>query len=218
MNEGLARWAALGGLAFTVLLAVGFALQGDPRSTSDLEWRAYFDDRDNRIALIVAMYVKVVGGFCLFAFIHRLRYLLAQAEGGEARVAGVAYAAGMNFLVLYLASTASMGAIAATPMRLDEGDIPSPELIRFSFQLGYVLLLIPGMIAASLMVAATSMVSLRTPVFPSWFAWFGFLIAAIALFSTWWVPGFAVPVWLAVASFVILLRPQTQPAMAPQTA
>jgi hypothetical protein len=115
----------------------------------------------------------------------------------------------MIFVVLYLTSAAVMGALAATPMRLGTYDPQSPEVIRFSFHLGYAILLIPGMLAAGVMVATTSLVTLRTRVLPAWFGWSGVLVAVLALLSAWWVPAFAIPIWLCVASLVLLQRPRS---------
>jgi hypothetical protein len=218
MNERPARWASLGGLAFALLLVVALLIQADPHSTSDAEWTRFVGDRGNRIAVLIAMYLKVAGGLCLFAFLLRLHSVLARTEGGQAPTAGVAFTAGLVFLVLYLTSAAAMGAFAATPMRLGEYDLYSLDVIRFSFQLGYVLLLVPGMFAASVMVGTTAFLSLRTRVFPAWFAGFGFVVAGVALLSVWEVFGLAVLVWLGVASVVMLRWPRGLIALEQQPA
>jgi hypothetical protein len=218
MNEGPARWATLGGMGFAILMVAGFLLQGDPNSTSDLEWRAYFDDNGNRISLFISMYVKVVAGVCLFAFLHRLRFLL-EVEGGEGRMADVAYVTGLIFMVFYLASAAIFGALASTPMRLGEFDDQTPEVIRFSFHLGYIVWLVPGMFAASIMAASASYAGLRSRTFPVWFCWSGYAAAAVGLFSPFLVPAFAVPLWLAAASLQMWLRrSQARPGLAPEPA
>ena len=66
-------------------------------------------------------------------------------------------------------------------------------------------------VAAVLMVLATSLVALRTGVFPRWFAWIGFLVALTLLVAFFFVPVFILWGWILVVSGYMLLSARRPP-------
>ena len=67
-------------------------------------------------------------------------------------------------------------------------------------------------LAAILLLVAVAVVVLRTRVLPSWWAYFGLLIAIVLVIGPigWAAPIFGVPVWIIGTSLMLLLGGTTQ--------
>ena len=72
--------------------------------------------------------------------------------------------------------------------------------------LAYGLILVYGALAAALLVAVVSMVSLQTQAFPSWVIWGGFVVAVVLLFAVIFLPLLALPLWVLGLSIARLQR------------
>ncbi len=96
---------------------------------------------------------------------------------------------------------------------LGQEPVPGADVARFFPELSVVLLALFGGFAAIAHVLATSVVVLRTGVFPRWVAWLGVAVAFVLLFVG--VLGMplmlALLLWLLVVS-VLLLRGARAPA------
>ena len=86
-----------------------------------------------------------------------------------------------------------------------------------------------GVLGFAATVLATSLVILRTSVFPRWVAWVGFVFIAVfaanAAFSAFDAPtrstgtlGFELVLWVLVVSVLLLRRPSTSVTVSPQQA
>jgi len=67
-------------------------------------------------------------------------------------------------------------------------------------------------------VAATSVIALKTGVFPRWFAWVGFVVGATFLVAFFFVPIFVLWGWILVASGYMLLSTRRTAPPAAQSA
>jgi hypothetical protein len=120
-NDRYASWGAIGGLVATILIAGAFAglvLPNAPNlNDSGSAWAAFFTDHRTRIQIGVT--VLGVGLFFFLWFLGTLRSALATAEGGQGRLASIAFGGGIIAIVTLLVA-ASAGAVAALrPTELD---------------------------------------------------------------------------------------------------
>jgi hypothetical protein len=203
------RWIPLSGIVFVVLLIVGMGLMDLPTGDdSDQTVSAFYADHGNRVEVICAFYLLTIGGIAFLFFANRLRLLLAAAPGAPPPAATFAFGAGVVFLSMYFVSAAAMATIAGA-VSIGGEELPDVSFERFFPQLGYAVLLVPGMFAASVMIAVTSYVSMQSRIFPGWFAWLGFVVAILLLFGAAFLPALALPVWVLIAS-VLMLQEQPQ--------
>ena len=177
----MTRWSlSPRALGFSLLYLVGLALTtrtGAPGVEDPLSsLPGFYDDRGNRIMLLVGSLVLVAAAPFLLWFITGLVSALSRiAEGWEA---GLALAGGVVF--------ATMTAAAAVPLGLVAGEIslrdvsqPSPELERWLSEIGYVFLLLPAMAGAVVAVLSLSGAIRRADALPGWLAWTGFFVSAV---------------------------------------
>lgn len=163
MNEDrFARYGAASGI-LAVLLVVGSFLGLILPSAPDLnapgtDWAAYFTDHQSRIQ--VGVIVLGVGLFFFIWFLGSLRSALARAEGGQGRLASVAFAGGIVAIVTLLIA-ASAGAVAA--LRPEDLD---PNTTRALNDLG-VVVGGPGAAGFAALFAATAIVGYRFRALPA---------------------------------------------------
>jgi hypothetical protein len=161
-DDRFARYAAASGI-LAVLLVVGSFLGLILPNAPDLDapgtdWAAYFTDHQSRIQ--VGVTVLGVGLFFFIWFLGSLRTALARAEGGEGRLASVAFGGGI-VAVATLLIAASAGAVAA----LRPGDL-DPNTTRAFNDLG-VVAGGPGAAGFTALFAATAIVGYRRRAVPA---------------------------------------------------
>jgi hypothetical protein len=161
-DDRFARYAAASGI-LAVLLVVGSFLGLILPNAPDLDapgvdWAAYFADHRSRIQ--VGVIVLGVGLFFFIWFLGSLRTALARAEGGEGRLASVAFGGGIVAVATLLVA-ASAGAVAA----LRPGDL-DPNTTRAFNDLG-VVAGGPGAAGFTALFAATAIVGYRHRAVPA---------------------------------------------------
>jgi hypothetical protein len=121
-------------------------------------------------------------------------------------LATVALAGGLVYVAMLFTAGAAFGVL---PLAIGVGELEAgsvdPALARVLVQLGFTILLIYGLLAAAVMVLATSLAALRDAAPPRWLAIGGFVVAALLLLGPIYVPQLLVPLW-AVATAVALSR------------
>ena len=200
------RFAPLTGVAAVVLwlIAVLILETGDrPGDDSPArEIATYFDDETGRIFFSFLLWGL---GTALFVwFLGSLRGALASAEGGVARVASIAFGAGIGTAVFALAFPATdvAGAIAADS---DRGISPAAAETLVDLGIGFF---VCAEVITAVLFVATALVALRTRVLPVWLAWAS-IVLAIALFIFpigWAVLIFGLPLWIIVVSALLFTR------------
>src|ERR671936_422667 len=128
-NDRYARYGAASGI-LAVILTVGSFIGLVVPNAPDLDapgtdWAAYFADHQSRIQ--VGVIVLGVGLFFFAWFLGSLRSALARAEGGEGRLASVAFAGGIIAIATLLVG-ASAGAVAA--LRPEDLDPNTPRALN----------------------------------------------------------------------------------------
>jgi len=204
------RWGPLAGAFGVVCFIVAIVMYGTGPGDNDTEIVDYFAKGSNQTKYIVAFYFFLVAFFLMLAFLTSLRAVLIEAEGAPGRLTALAFAGGVASAVLLLAANAFFAAPAITAKDTDKFKL-DPNTYRFINDTGYVFF-VTGVMAAVLMVFATSVIALRTGVFPRWFAWIGFPVAVTFLLSFFFVPIFVLWGWILVASALMLLSVRRAPS------
>jgi hypothetical protein len=191
------RWGAIGGFLYVIGMILLFVWPGEPPQDASTEQLLQFY-QDNEFAVTWGAYMAVaLGGLGLLWFLGSLRSALRRAEGGTGRLSAIAMAAGAGSLILLLGA---VGVFVSTAFNAVD-----PGNVNFQFDLsthemvvgaGFGLFIFHLVLAGAL-VAATSVLSIRTAVFPKWLGWVGTplalalvlpLVSFFALFAFWaWV-------------------------------
>ena len=200
------RWLALAGILFAILFVVGFLFAGSiDTSESDAKIISDVKDSGTQTFTIVGAYLMAVAAVMLLCFAARLRTLLGEAEGGHETLASLAFVGGGVCAALIMVGAF---ALAAVPAALVFGSSPDPtnaDAARYIPQFGFGIVLVGAMFSAIVMMLSTSIIALRTGVLPAWFGWLGIVASIVVLFSAFFIPVIALPIWALVAG-VLLLR------------
>ncbi len=160
-EASIRRYCAMGGFAFVVLGLIGTVLSGSPPAATDppAEILEYF--KDSEAAIRIASYLSVLGIFFLLFWLGNLWAILRRAEGGAPLLTVVA---GLG-AVLGAAGAGTSFAITSM-IALRHGSI-TPGGAAIFYELSFTLLGASGVGVAAL-VLSTSLIVLRTSVFPRW--------------------------------------------------
>ena len=182
---GARRWeqfAAASGIAFVVVILISFLLPGEAPPQFDdsiQEIQSFYVD--NGDALQAAAFLTGLAAFFFLWFLGRLRSAMARAEGEAGRLSSVAFGAGILVLALALGSTA-VGDVLAVRV----AQIGDPAVTRALFELQNLTIAFSSFAFAAL-VAAASVVAVRTGLLPPWLA-----VAGELLTLGWLVVGIGV--------------------------
>jgi hypothetical protein len=220
-----AKYGAATGVIAVVLILVGFNMFGSGIPDTDASgqaWSTFFTDHQSRIQL--GLTIVSVGLFFFIWFLGSLRSAISAAEGGEGRLASIAYGGGLIGVVALLIGVAGGEASAFRPDQLD------PNLTRALNDFGTVAGA-PGAAGFTALFAATAIAGYRLGALPAPIAGFSALAAItqpLALgvgltdhggFASDGLLGLIVPVItfsLAVITASVALYRQPTPAVAAQ--
>jgi hypothetical protein len=174
------RLGGLSGILFVVLFVPSYLSAPDsPIATSGpQDVIDYFTDRQDGILIINGL-LLVFGAFFFLWFLGTLHGVLQDAEGEGHGFSSVSLAGGLIFIALVLTGAAVEIVYPATLARF--------ENFQQDAQLGFLSLALCGwmyrfaFVGMAALIAATSVIALRTSVLPGWVAWAGFVAALVAL-------------------------------------
>jgi hypothetical protein len=174
------RLLALSGIAFAVLLVVGFFLSGGDTpdyTAADQEWTNWADDNESRSR--IGGFLTLIAGFVFLHFAGTIRSVLGRAEAtvrGSGQLAQAAFAGavtgiiGITMAIVMIAGASGAGADA------------DPVVIRAvaSATVGPFLV---GAMGFAALLAAAGLLTLRSGVFARWIGIVA-LLGALAFFIT----------------------------------
>lgn len=200
------RLGAIAGVAFAALYVASLfgVLDIPDGSNTDAEVQAAF--ADDRGGIILGVYLLAAAGFLFLWFLGALRAWLREG-GTQPALESIVLGGGLIYVAMLFSASATWG-VFAFATAFDE--IPEPvdaAAARALTQLGFVLLLIFGLLGASALILATSIAVLRNRLPGRWVAWAGLPIAALLLLGPFYVPQLLVPLWVVMAAFAFLVRP-----------
>lgn len=174
------RLGGIGGMLFVVLFVPSYLSAPDsPIATSGpQDVIGYFTDRQDGILIINGL-LLVFAAFFFVWFLGVLHGVLQDAEGEGYGFSSVSLAGGLIFIALVLTRAAVEIVYPATLARF--------ENFQQDAQLGFLSLALSGwmyrfaFVGMAALIAATSVIALRTSVLPGWLAWAGFVAALVAL-------------------------------------
>ena len=174
------RLGGLSGILFVVLFVPSYLSAPDsPIATSGpQDVIDYFTDRQDGILIINGL-LLVFAAFFFLWFLGVLHGVLQGAEGEGYGFSSVSLAGGLIFIALVLTGAAVEIVYPATLARF--------ENFQQDAQLGFLSLALSGwmyrfaFVGMAALIAATSVLALRTSVLPGWLAWAGFVAALVAL-------------------------------------
>jgi len=198
------RIGGICGILFVVLVVPSFLSPPDtpvaasgPQDVID-----YFNSRQDGILIFNGL-LLIFAAFFFLWFLGVLQDVLRGAEGEGYGFSSVSLAGGLLFIALVVAGAAVEIVYPATLARF--------ENFQQDAQLGFLSLALSGwmyrfaFVGMSVLIAATSAVTLRTGILPGWLAWAGFAVALVALLRflgplSAWVP----LLWVVAVSVLML--------------
>lgn len=203
-----APWAAsVAGILFAVLYGLSLALlRSSPLVTADdRELVRLFAAGADQAVLVAGLYLVPFAGIAFLWFVAVIRDQLGERE--DRFFATVFFGSGLLFVAMLFAA----GAIASAPavgVRYLGLDVPTSAEMDVVRSVSYTLLFVFSTRMAAVCLMSIATLGLQSRTFPAWFAWTGYLIAAMLLlvvsFWDWIVLLF--PAWVAVVSVFILRR------------
>jgi hypothetical protein len=196
------RAAAFAGIVFSVLYITSLVLIYRTIPTDPQEAGNWLQ-RDRR-TVDLALYLLPFAGIAFLWFIGVLRDRLGALE--DRFFATVFLGSGLLFLAMLFAA----GALAAGVMisyRVDPERLIGSGVYAFARAAVYQIINVYGLKMAGVFMISTSMIALRTGIFPRWIAFLGFALAILLLFSVGhlhWMP-LVFPLWVLLVSVHILL-------------
>jgi hypothetical protein len=199
----------IAGIAFVVLYAISYSLlQRTPLGNApDAEIIDYYGEAGNLTLTLAGMVMMPFAGIAFLYFMVTLRAAAGATGIRFSRVlAHVQQAVGIAFVVLLFVGTA---ALIATPASIQFADAQTdPVVARMLPTFGIAVLLMFGMRMASMFVLTTSSIGRATGLIPSWFAWSGYAVGLLLLFTATLATWFALlfPAWVLVLCVMLLWR------------
>jgi hypothetical protein len=154
-------------------------------------------------AITLSLHLVPFAGLAFLWFIGVLRDRIGTSE--DQFFGTVFLGSGLLFVASLFAATAVAGAVLGSS-HLRPAEQVSSEVYYFARQMGYAFLNIFAVRMAGVFIFSTSVIALRTGIFPRWIAFSGFACGLILLFviSNWLWIAMLFPLWTILVSVHIL--------------
>ncbi len=200
--------AGTGLVAAAFMLASYLMLLAADMPTSAADLTAFYADEGKRNLLVSSWLMVCFGAAFSSWFLGTLRSVLRRAEGDQGRLSGTAYGAGIASVVLFVIGSSLKLPIAGS-LQFDDNFAFNPALDTHVQSLLNTMsygVLAPAGILAAILVGATALVTMRTAVFPQWFAYASVITAALLLATPFLdlLPVVLIPIWTIAASLLCI--------------
>ena len=214
------RWLAVSGFVFVALFVAAVLVSGGQLGSAgdpDEQFVSYFSDTSNRVRDIAGAYVLAAAGLAFVVFLA-LMYATLREHSGQRALPLVALGAGLVFVALLFAAAAALSSVATSMAYAELFDEErhefGPDVSRLATQFGFMLLVF-AMWAAAACIAAISLAARATGIFPAWLVGLGLVAALALLFSFFFMPAAALPIWAMAASLHLLRRHNASAPLTP---
>ncbi len=201
-NTRLARLGPWMGIAFFVLFVAGFIVFPSPKDNNNArQWERLWLDSGHRTGAVIGAYLMVLGVLAFIWFAWSLRERLGQG-------AGLMFTFGSVFAAIAMVSALVRASIPGGKLF---GDVPVPAG-AFSRQfdgIGFGLLLVAGSLAAGMFVGVASYLARGSGALPGWVTGAGYVVAVLQLAGSFFFPFVLFPLWVLIASIVLVRRGST---------
>jgi hypothetical protein len=213
-DRHILRFGGASGLLFVILFIPSYLSAPDsPVATSSTQQVIdYFSSKQNEILILNGL-LLIVSAFFFLGFLGILHGLLQGAEREGYGFSSVSLAGGVLFITLVLAGAAIEIVHPATQTRFAN--------FQQDAQLSFLSLALSGwmyrfaFVGMAALIAATSLVALRTGLLPKWLAWVGFVCTVIALLRFLGpLGGWLTLLWIVVVSVLMLAGTVGRPFVA----
>jgi hypothetical protein len=206
-DADIARWAALGGIAYVVLFVIGTVLlySGAPSSgSSPARIIAYYSDSGHRDKISIGWIVGGLGVFAFLWFLGALRRAVRGLEGEDGFLTALTTIGGAIYATLAFAALAiNMGVRTMSDDTFHHTVYPG--LIHAADDASYILHATGGAGAAA-MILATSIAGMRAGAVRKWVGWLGIVAGIFALASILFFTQLAIAIWILVVSSALFIR------------
>jgi hypothetical protein len=214
-NAGLQRWAALGGVAYVVLFAIGVILMfgSSPDSGSaPSKIIAWYSDSGHRTKINIGWLLAGLGYFFFLWFLSALRQSIRRLEADDGFLTGLTTIGGVVYAALSLAALAVDAGIRTMSDDTYHHQV-FPGLIHAAGDASWMLHASGGAGAAAMVIAA-SLAAVRARAVPTWSGWLGIVAGILSLALIIFFPWFVLAIWILVVSIGMFVRAGRAPAAA----
>lgn len=205
-SAGWTRRAPWTGIAFVVFFLGGVVVSSPPDdSAPDARWVANYATSGKQASHLATGILLILSGLCLMTFLTHLWTTVSEARRPQAISLLPIVAAGVSAACIAVGG-AFMGTIGGV-MLLGSSPMPAADLLRFCNDIGFVMVGVPGMLAASLGIACLSVQAHRAGIFGKRLLSFSLVVAVVLLASLEFFPIVALLIWLVVVAVALLRRP-----------
>ena len=214
-SAGLARWAALGGIAYVVLFIIGTILLFDGTPDGDAspaKVAAYYADSGHRDRISIGWIIAGLGLFFFLWFLSSLRRTVRRHEGEDGFLTALTTIGGVIYATLAFAAVAVNVGIRTMSDDTYHHTV-YPGLIHAADDASWILHASGGAGAAAMVIAA-SLAALRAGAVATWSGWLGIVAGILSLALIAFFPWFVFGIWILVVSIGMFVRAGRAPAAA----
>lgn len=174
MNGRNSQWLVpLAGVAFIVLAAIGFAIQGEPKSADDPVNEIVDFYLDNKDSIIVGTVIGIAGIFLLLVFASYLRQVL-QAALPDSILPRLLYTGLVITAIGFAIDATILIALAETADEIEPNSVQTLQALWDNDFIPIALGILTFLWSFGLSV-------IRSGVLPSWLGWIAVLLGIVAL-------------------------------------
>ena len=201
------RWAPLTGIAVVVFFLAGVAASSPPGDgASAASWVASYTGGGNKFSHEASGVLLVLTALSLMCFLAVVWSRIGRLRPGGDHSMMPLLAAGVSAACIAVGG-ALMGSGSTVTTSFAGASAPAAAtLARFCNDAGFVMVGLPGMLAAALSVAGLSVQAYRAGLFGRRMQVFGIVVAVILIGSLEFLPVLALLLWLVVTSVVLIRR------------
>jgi hypothetical protein len=200
-------WTAI---AFVVFFLASVVVSNPPDdSAPDARWLASYATSGKQASHLATGVFLILASLCLAGFLTHLWTRIARTRPSQTISPLPIVAAGIAAACMAVGG-ALMGVVGGD-MLLGSSPLPGADLLRFCNDLGFVMVGVPGMLAAALSIACLGIQAHTAGIFGTRLRAFSLVVAVILLASLEFIPIAALLIWLLVVGIALLRGREARP-------